>query len=334
MSSTKDLLQLLISPAALSIPLGAAFDALVRRPPSWPRPERAIERFVNATEYVLRKYLLPHRSKAWYERLIGLDLALVVVGTIGVAAAALVLASDRAGWAASLVVRTVVVGMALAARSLADEAKRCALAPDLESARKELATIINREVDELDWAQVRAACVETIGENASDRVIAPLFWLAILGPGGLWAFKAISALDKSLDRKAPSFRNVGRPTDRIHAAAGWIPAKLTWILTALAALFRGQNAKGAFAIGWRDGRKSTKPNAGWGVAAMAGALEVQIGGPGVYDGGWVEKPLIGNGTPIVEAAHVARAVILLQTATLLAVGLAVLGKVGMLTILR
>jgi len=153
-------------------------------------------------------------------------------------------------------------------------------------------------------------------------VVAPLFWLALGGPAALWAYKAVNTLDSMVGYRDERRRHLGWASARLDDLVGLVPARLTWLLIALAALLRGERARAALRIGWRDGRKHPSPNAAWGEAAMAGALGVELGGPATYGGVPGFKPTLGDPGAAIGPATVRRAVRLMRTAAALAVSLA------------
>src|SRR5262249_32184662 len=148
-------------------------------------------------------------------------------------------------------------------------------------ARRWLGCIVGRDTAELPPEEIYRACIETVGENASDGVIAPLFYAALFGPVGVWVYKAINTLDSTVGYQNEQYREFGWASARAGDFANWLPARLPWLLLALAA---GRRAGAALRSGWRDGRKHPSPNSAWGEAAVAGALGVQLGGMNTYGG--------------------------------------------------
>ncbi len=205
-----------------------------------------------------------------------------------------VLVCDGLGSIPSLLGRTLLVFWGLAARSLGDEALQASEASDLKTARRELAMIVGRDTATLNEAEIGRACVETVAENYADAVVAPLFWFAIGDRSASWAFKAVSTLDSMVGYRNAKYRHFGWASARLDDLAALIPARLAWLLIGLAAWIAGERPRNALRIGWRDGRKHPSPNAGWGEAAMAGALGIQLGGPATYGGVPGFKPLLGE----------------------------------------
>jgi adenosylcobinamide-phosphate synthase len=313
---------------AWALPLGAALDALLGDPRSWPHPVRLIGRLITGTEGLLRRVIaraaVPSRAERWA----GGMLAFVVVGLTASAAWGVIALGDRIGPLAGLVARSLLIYWGLAARSLGDETLRAALAPDLATARRELALIVGRDTANLDTPEISRACVETVAENCNDAVVAPLFWLALGGPVALWGFKAASTLDSMVGYRDERYHDLGWASARLDDLLSFIPARLTWLLIALAALVWGERAGAALRIGWRDGRKHPSPNAAWPEAAMAAALGVQLGGPAAYGGVPSSKPLLGDPGVAAAPTTVRRAVRLMQTVAVIATVLAWGGRLG------
>jgi adenosylcobinamide-phosphate synthase len=258
------------------------------------------------------------RGGARSEYLAGCLLWVVVVGTTSLVAFGLTAVLDRLGPWPSLIGRSLLVFWGLAASSLGRETLRAAEAEDISTARRELSMIVGRDTDSLDRSEICRACVETVAENTNDGVVAPLFWFAVGGPVGLWAYKAINTLDSMVGYRNDRYRQFGWASARVDDLAGLLPARLTWLLMSLAALLAGKHSWGALHIGWRDGRNHPSPNAAWSEAAMAGALNIQLGGPATYRGVLGFKPLLGDSGRPLDAAVVRRAVRLLHVTTVLA----------------
>jgi adenosylcobinamide-phosphate synthase len=297
------------------IPLAAGFllDQLLGDPPAWPHPVRWLGRLVTFLEPPLRRRLS--------ERLGGVVLLLVVAGSAGTAAWGLLcLAGLWHPWA-RLAAATMLVYWGLAARSLARETE-AVLEPcekkDWPEARRRLGCIVGRDTEALPPEEIYRACVETVAENTTDAVVAPLLYAALFGPVGLWVFKAISTLDSMVGYRTERYRRFGWASARADDAANFLPARLTWLLLALAT---GRRAGAALRVGWRDGRKHPSPNAAWGEAAMAGALGVRLGGPSTYQGVVSVKPTLGDGVETLDETKVRQAIRVMLVTSWLTLGL-------------
>ena len=308
--------------AVWSLPLGATLDLWLGDPRGWPHPVRAIGRLIVHLETVARRLINRAGGGASTERLAGIWLTVHVVGLVGLVAWTFVSACDWLGPVPSLMGRSLLIYWGLATRSLGDETLQASEASDLKTARRELAMIVGRDTATLDEAEIGRACVETVAENYTDAVVAPLFWFVIGGPVGLWTFKAISTLDSMVGYRNAKYRDLGWASARLDDAAALVPSRLAWLLIGLAAWIAGERPGNALRIGWRDGRKHPSPNAGWSEAAMAGALGIQLGGPATYGGVPGFKPLLGEPVDPINRATVRRSVRVMRVAATLAVAFA------------
>jgi adenosylcobinamide-phosphate synthase len=305
-----------------ALPLGAALDFALGDPRQWPHPVRAIGGLIQRTEGLARALLAWRQGGPFATRLAGVGLAALVLGLTLVTTALLVWGLDRMGEPIGMIGRVLLIYWGLAARSLGREALRASEAGDLTTARRELAHIVGRDTNQLDWPEIRRACLETVGENANDGVVAPLFWFTLGGVIGLWAYKTISTLDSMVGYRDERYVDLGWASARLDDLASWLPARLTWLLLAVGALLVRERAVDALRIGWRDGREHPSPNSAWGEAALAGALRVRLGGPATYGGVLHIKPSLGEAIEPIEAATVRRGVRVLWAASAVAVVLA------------
>jgi adenosylcobinamide-phosphate synthase len=159
----------------------------------------------------------------------------------------------------------------------------------LEAGRKQLSRIVGRDTSQLSAQQIRKAALETMAENLSDGVVAPVFWFALLGIPGMMAYKMTNTLDSMIGYKNERYLYFGRVAAYVDDVLNYIPARITALLMVLLSLsWRGLRYIVKF------GRKHSSPNAGYPEAALAGILNVQFGGPNYYHGQYVDKPYIGE----------------------------------------
>ena len=159
----------------------------------------------------------------------------------------------------------------------------------LEEGRIQVARIVGRDTSELSAQEVRTAALETLAENLSDGVIAPLFWYLLLGVPGMMAYKMVNTLDSMIGYHSDRYLLFGRVAARVDDVANYIPARLTAFLMVLAS---GRLKLLSFVK--RYGREHASPNSGYPESAMAGILDCRFGGPNIYHGMLVEKPYIGT----------------------------------------
>ncbi|MFA5538501.1 MAG: adenosylcobinamide-phosphate synthase CbiB [Gemmobacter sp.] len=248
-------------------------------------------------------------------RLKGAAAAALVIGLAG-AAGALVQAVLPAGvW--GVVLAGVVAWPLVAARSLHDHVAAVArplAAGDLGGARGAVAMIVGRDPLALDEAGVARAALESLAENASDGVIAPLFWGAVAGLPGIAAYKAINTLDSMIGHRTARHEEFGWAAARIDDLANLIPARLTALLVALA----GGQLGAAWRVVQRDARHHRSPNGGWPEAAMAGALGVRLSGPRIYADRVAAEPWLNAGAGDPGAAELWRGLAVYRRAVALA----------------
>jgi adenosylcobinamide-phosphate synthase len=265
-------------------------DLFIGDPSFLPHPVIFMGRLIVVLEKVLRRVV---RS----ERLGGiLLLVLTVAISCGVAAMLLKGAyavSPLLGFALAVFLSFSCI----AARSLQQESKLVAnrlAAGDLTGARAYLSRIVGRDTAELDDPEVWRANVETVAENTSDGIIAPLFCLILGGPLLALAYKAVNTLDSMVGYKNDRYLDFGWASAKADDLANYIPARLTGLLMVAAAPLAGLSARSAWRIMCRDGRNHSSPNSGIPEAAAAGALGVMLGGASFYSGILVVKPTIGD----------------------------------------
>jgi adenosylcobinamide-phosphate synthase len=264
-------------------------DLLMGDPRWFPHPVVYIGRLVSSLEKLLLR-LCKNR------RIGGVLLLLLTVGiTVGFTLLLLKGAYTISPYAGHSVA-VVLSWSCLAARSLHRESKLVAdalVSGDLAEARRYLSYIVGRDTANLEEEEIWRAVVETVAENTSDGVIAPLLYLMIGGPVLGLAYKAVNTLDSMVGYKNERYLQFGWASARFDDLANYIPARLTGLLVVLIAPFFGLTVKRAWRIMRRDGRNHSSPNSGIPEAAVAGALGVRLGGTNIYGGVPVEKPTIG-----------------------------------------
>lgn len=179
----------------------------------------------------------------------------------------------------------------LAGTTLIREVREVFLALDrsLDEGRRQVARIVGRDTSELSAQEVRTAALETLAENLSDGVIAPLFWLAILGTPGMLAYKMVNTLDSMIGYKTERYKDFGCWAAHIDDIANYIPARLTAFLMVLTT-----GRLGLLRFVWKNGRNHASPNSGYPEAALAAILDCRFGGPHYYFGELFDKPYIGT----------------------------------------
>ncbi len=295
----------------LGLALGVALDRLLADPQSSAHP---VALFGRAAAGLEKSLYADDRRRG----------VLHVAVCVGGVTAAGVLAMRATG--SRPVLRTATTALVtwavLGGTTLAREGEHMAGAleqDDLESARARLPHLCGRDPRHLEASELARATVESLAENTSDAVVAPLFWGAVAGVPGMLAYRAINTLDAMIGHRSPRYERFGWAAARLDDVANYVPARLAGVLTVLTGPDPGQ----ARAVLRRDGHRHPSPNAGRCEAAFAGALGVTLGGKNVYEGRVEERPTMGDG-PGPEVADIRRAVRLTRAVGLAAAGVAVL----------
>ncbi len=292
-------------------------DLLLGDPPKAPHPVRWIGRLIHLSESALR----PFSTGPMGERMLGGVLALWVVGAAYFGAFFLIMGAawlhEWIGWAVAICLAFTT----LSARSLADAARRVQAALSaghLVAARRHLKALVGRRRDDLDQEEAVKATVESVAENVSDGVVAPLFFLAIGGPPLGMAYKAVNTLDSMIGYKTPRYFHFGWPSARLDDLANFLPARMTALAIAMVGGILGEGMR-SFRTMRDDGHKHESPNSGYPEAAMAGLLGISLGGHRSHEGKPGNRPVMGEALEPPKADHIRRAVHVLYGVTMLAV---------------
>ena len=221
----------------------------------------------------------------------GAMLAITLISVVVLATWALVDVADDINIYIGIAVRAILVFYCLAGTTLIREVRQVFYAIDrsLDEGRRQVSRIVGRDTSELTDEEVRKAALETLAENLSDGVIAPLFWFAIGGVPAMMGYKMVNTLDSMIAYHSPRYLKFGKVAARIDDIANYIPARLTALLMIIAA-WRLDLIK--FVM--KYGPCHASPNSGWPEAALAGILGCRFGGPHKYFGETFDKPYIGD----------------------------------------
>lgn len=298
-------------------------DLLLGDPHGLWHPVRGIGWLISRTERVLYKVFrireereLDRRRK----RLAGALLAVwVPVLSVGIAAALRKLLFQLNAFA-GYAFETVLCYQMLAMRSLRDESMKVSMALEqegLEQARQAVSMIVGRDTENLSREGVIKAAVETVAENTSDGVVAPLLFMLAFGPLGGVFYKSVNTMDSMVGYRNDRYCYFGTAAARLDDVLNWIPSRVSAVFMAAAAWLLRLDARGAWRIFRRDRYRHKSPNSAQTEAACAGALGIQLAGDAVYFGKTVHKPLIGDPLRPVEIQDIGRANRLMMVSSLL-----------------
>lgn len=279
-------------------------DLIIGDPSFIPHPICGIGRMIAKAEKILRKWFPSNLRLAG--KLLAVSIPLITFVITFAVLKLLYLIHPILGFAAEVLLGS----LALAAKSLKKESMKVydeLQKHDLKKARYAVSMIVGRDTAALDETGVTKAAVETVAENSSDGVIAPMLYMAIGGAPLAMCYKAINTLDSMVGYKNEKYIDFGRASAKLDDVANYIPARIAGVLMVLSAFFTGQDGRNAWKIFRRDGRNHASPNSAQTEAACAGALQVRLAGNAYYFGKLYEKPTIGDSIRPVEIEDIVRA---------------------------
>ena len=292
---------------ALSVFAGFGLDCLLGDPLSAAHPVVLMGKLISFLEKRLRARF-PKTPQG--ERTAGTIMALLVpLVSAGAGLLLLYLAWRVHPWA-YFAVSAFLCWQCFAARCLMTEAKKvvtCLETQGLAAGRRQVAMLVGRDTENLSEEQVIKAAVETVAENTSDGVVAPLLWMVLLGAAGGLFYKAINTMDSMVGYKNEKYLHFGRAAAKLDDGANYVPARLSALAMIGAASLLKLDGKGAWRVWRRDRRNHASPNSAQTESACAGALGVRLGGDASYFGQLYKKPTIGDPRRPIERADVTRA---------------------------
>lgn len=306
---------------AAAVATALAADGLLGEPPEPVHPTVLMGRAISLYE---RRFLGAGNGPddAYRPRLAGLVLAVALPAlAFALSSAALRLVPARPRWALEVALLWTTISMRGLGRS-ALAVERELESGDFVSARVRVGEIVGRDTNDLSGTEVARAAVESVAENSSDGVVAPMLYGLLFGAPGALAYKAINTLDSMVGHPHPPYGDFGRASARLDDLANLVPVRLT----ALAAAVVSGNFGRTWKIARLHGPLTKSPNAGWAEAAFAGALDVSLGGANSYGGVVRESPTLGFGRPPV-AADVRHAVSLMQRVCVLIASMPIVASV-------
>ncbi len=293
--------------------IGIIFDVLVGDPPKLPHPVRWIGKLIQS------QTALWNRGK--WRKLRGMVMALAVVGTTMFVVTLILLLSYQVSLIFGILVEGLLIGIGLAQRSL-KEAALAVYEPlvkgDFAEARVKLSWIVGRDTEKLGEDEIVRGVVETVSENTSDGVTAPLFYAFLFGAIGLWGYKAVNTLDSMVGYKNETFKDFGMFSAKLDDVLNFIPSRITGFLMVL-----GTKNETSYSFGQRlkrwaqDAKKHPSPNSGYLEAATAVQLGVQLGGKNTYQGVVSKRAIMGEKLVPLTKEHIMASIIQMRIAMVL-----------------
>jgi adenosylcobinamide-phosphate synthase len=283
--------------SVIGLLIGFALDQLFGDPITLPHPIVGFGHLIAFGEKRLNK------GKYLFAK--GAIMTLILVISIYLATKLFINITTNYNYISNLSLTAIIVFYCLSARTLRAEVRQVfeALEQSTDAGRKQLSRIVGRDTATLEPQHIRSAALETLAENLSDGVIAPLFWFALLGAPGMLTYKMINTLDSMIGYKNDRYFYFGKFAARLDDVANYIPARITAFLMLLSA---NKLSKMDFVI--KNGNKHSSPNSGYPEAALAAILNCRFGGPNSYFGKVVDKPFIGSNNRLLILDDVQSAV--------------------------
>ncbi|MBK3495676.1 cobalamin biosynthesis protein CobD [Viridibacillus sp. YIM B01967] len=297
----------------LACTIGVALDRLIGDPPNMPHPVRWIGTLIAK--------LTERLNKGNNRKLKGLFLVIIVVGLTTAMSFAVTYIAYSIDIFLGILVESVLIAVGLAQKSLKEAALDVynpLVAGDLQEARVKLSWIVGRDTDHLTVPEVTRGVVETVSENTSDGVTAPLFWAFLFGGAGLWMYKAVNTLDSMVAYKNERFADFGYVAAHVDDVLNYVPSRMTGLLLMIGT--RNDSGKSfTYRIkGWlRDAKKHPSPNSGWLEAATAYQLGIQLGGVNSYKGIVSNRAKMGERLIELAPQHIKRSIEQMQSVTVL-----------------
>lgn len=302
----------------LAVVLGFLLDLLIGDPHWLYHPIRLVGHLISGLEKLLRG-IFPKTEKG--ELTAGVFLLILTAGITAGAAWGLLILAGRAHPYARFALETIMCYQLLATKSLKDETMKVYDAlkeENLEKARYAVSMVVGRDTAALDEIGVTKAAVETVAENTSDGIIAPLLFMVIGGAPFGFFYKAVNTMDSMVGYKNEKYLYFGRAAAKFDDVVNYIPARLSAVLMTAACMFCGMDARHAWKIYKRDRYNHSSPNSAHTEAVTAGALHIQLAGNAYYFGKLYEKPTLGDADRPVEYEDIRRANVLLYGTAILA----------------
>ncbi len=296
--------------------IGFLLDAVFGDPYNMPHPIRLIGNLISKLDKLLYRDDTSDRQKF----IRGMILALTVIVLSAVCPLIILIICYRINIYAGVIVQGVMCYYLIAAKCLKTESMKVYSAiekDDTEGARYAVSMIVGRDTDRLDRNGIIKAAVETVAENTSDGVTAPLFYMIIGGAVLGFVYKAVNTMDSMIGYKNDKYMYFGRFAAKLDDILNYIPARLTAVFMIIAAFISGDNGRNAFKIWRRDRRKHKSPNSAQTEAVCAGALEIQLAGDAYYFGKLLKKDTIGDDLRPIENEDIKRANVLMYVTSVL-----------------
>ncbi|PJZ57375.1 adenosylcobinamide-phosphate synthase CbiB [Leptospira barantonii] len=296
------------------------FDLIFGDPRNLPHPVRAIGKLARSSERIFRNLCSS-------ERIAGILTSVSIYSVSFWIPYWMIFYADKIHWVLGAFLSAVTIYTTIAIRDMIDHSKdvyEALIQNDLVSAREKVSRIVARDTEHLNRSEIIRACIESTAESLVDGITAPLFYAVLGGPAWAMFYRSINTLDSLFGYKTELYRKFGNFPARMDDIANFLPARITSYVLVFASFLLGYNFRNSFYILRRDGQKHPSPNSGFAEAAVAGALEIQLGGTNFYGGKENVKPTLGNPDQELKIEQILQTNRLILLSSLLTAGFYVL----------
>lgn len=293
-----------------AITLAFFIDIVIGDPPNWPHPVKWIGTFIG--------YLEKNLNVGRHKKRNGILMLLIVLFLVFTLTTGVIYAAYQLHYIAGIVVEAVLISTTIAQKSLRQagmEVYRPLIEGNMKEARLKLSYIVGRDTEGLDESEVVRGTVETIAENTSDGITAPLFWAFIGGAPLAMVYRAINTCDSMVGYRNDKYLEFGWASARLDDVVNWIPSRITGALMLLGLPSKYHGWKKRWLILFRDARRHPSPNSGWTEAAVAALLGVQLGGLNTYKGVVSNRARMGEKLVALKAVHIRKTIKIMHIAT-------------------
>ncbi len=296
----------------VSITIAYILDMFIGDPPNWPHPVRWIGTMITFIE----KRWNNGKSKRWK----GVAMLLFILLCAFFIVLVLVSIGYRIHPFVGILVESIIISTTIAQKSLKAaslDVYQPLIEGNLAEARKKLSYIVGRDTDSLDEGEIARGAIETVAENTSDGITAPLFWALLGGAPLAMVYRATNTCDSMVGHLNERYKEFGWASAKWDDVMNWIPSRLTGIIMLIGAVPEKMSDKKAWTILFRDAKKHPSPNSGWGEAAVAAILGIQLGGINYYKGLVSNRAKMGDPIRSIQAEHIIKANHILSKTVLL-----------------
>ncbi|MGE8207343.1 adenosylcobinamide-phosphate synthase CbiB [Heyndrickxia sp. NPDC080065] len=295
----------------LAITFALIIDLFIGDPPKWPHPVKWIGSFI---AFLNKKWNKGNHRRFKGVMMLGLVLVLTSVITVSI-----IILLYHLHPIAGVIGEALIIATTIAQKGLKDaglDVYQPLVNKDIPLAREKLSYIVGRDTEQLDESEIVRGTVETIAENTSDGITAPLFWAIIGGAPLAMVYRAINTCDSMVGYRNPQYEQFGWASARLDDIVNWIPSRLTGFFMLFITKPAYRNWKSAWKLLFRDARKHPSPNSGWCEAAVAIILGVQLGGLNYYKGIASNRAKMGEPFETLEAVHIKKTIYIMNMSVL------------------